>query len=171
MRFYFIILMLVLMPFQANADATRHAMKLIDRTTAQGACASYIGYMGSNYRIGGFVSEQEANRIQEEHWRLASEAAEELVALGISQKIDGQMMISPKGSSICLADLCFAKVEYIEALFLMSGAMEAEKAVARKEINCPEGVWSPCFGGVPVDNWEYKAATLYDSKNCSLLIP
>ena len=105
MRFYFIILMLVLMPFQANADATRHAMKLIERTTAQGTCASYIGYMGSNYRIGGFVSEQEANRIQEEHWRLASEAAEEFVALGISQKIDGQMMISPKGSSICLADL------------------------------------------------------------------
>ena len=47
MRFYFIILMLVLMPFQANADATRQAMKLIERTTAQGACASYIGYMGT----------------------------------------------------------------------------------------------------------------------------
>jgi len=65
-------------------------------------------------------------------------------------------------------DIFYEHCNYFDDSFLSSFF---EKAVTKKEINCPEGVWSPCFGGEPVDNWEYKAATLYDSKNCSLLVP
>jgi len=49
--------------------------------------------------------------------------------------------------------------------------MQAEEEVGEKDINCPEGAWSPCVGREPVGNRYRKALNLYKTKNCSLLLP
>ena len=167
----FIIFLVWMVPIPASGDALSKALKLLELTKAQGTCSSYIASMYSDYKGAGFASDEEAKRIQHEHLQLASDAAEEFVELAISQDLDGIRMVFKKGNLICFGDACFAKREYIEAVLLMAGLVDAQKEVNEKSISCPEGAWLPCSGREPVDNRYYKARDFYKNKNCSLLVP
>ncbi|MDA8907459.1 hypothetical protein OAT86_03180 [Planktomarina sp.] len=135
------------------------------------ACASYIGYLYKDYTGAGFASEEDARQVQDKHFQLAGDAGEKFVSLAISQDLDGKRFITKKGKLFCFVDTCFAKREYIEAMFILAGPMEAEKEIAEKDIKCPEGTWLPCVGKEPVENRYRKAVNLYKTRNCSLLLP
>lgn len=162
---------LILLPPVVSGGSTSQAVKLMEYAKVQGACSSYIGHFYSDYTGAGFASEEDAKRIKDIHLQLAGDAAEKFVSLAISQDLDGKKFITKEGNLFCMGDTCFAKREYIEAIFVLSGPMKAEEEVGEKDINCPEGAWSPCVGREPVGNRYRKALNLYKTKNCSLLLP
>ena len=56
------------------------------------------------------------------------------------------------------------------AIFLLGSLQKANDEITKMKIDCPSNAWFPCVGGEPVDNWRFKAANLYKSKNCKLLL-
>ena len=164
-------ILLISLPPVVSGDTTSQAVKLMEYAKVHGACASYIGHMYRDYKGAGFASEVDAKRVQDKHLQLASDAAVKFVSLAISQDLDGKKFIKKEGNLFCMADTCYAKREYIEAVFMLSGTIEGAKEVSEKNIKCPEGAWLPCVGAEPVENRYRKALNFYETRNCSLLLP
>lgn len=79
-------------------------------------------------------------------------------------------MVFRDAGKVCAGELCLAKTEYIEAIFFLGSLQKANDEITKMKIDCPSNAWFPCVGGEPVDNWRFKAANLYKSKNCKLLL-
>ena len=155
-----------------NADVQDEIVSLLDETKAQGECAGYIGWLYKDYTIGGFSGKDQAIESQNLHMQKAYSTAERFVDLAIKNKVEGKYFIIKKGNSYCMGEMCLPKKEYIEAFFAITGLHDSHEEITEKEITCPNDidVWFPCKGTEPVDNRQYKAADLYKSKNCKLLL-
>lgn len=161
----------LVIPINARAGPEAEIEKLANYVQAQASCASYIGHMYSDYKGAGFASNKEAELTSDEHRRLATYASAKLVNLFMTQDIQGKRMGVRKGNQYCMNEVCFEKLEYLEAVFLLGAQREASDEITRKPISCPSGEWVPCTAAEPVDNRYYKARDLYKTKNCALLLP
>lgn len=155
-----------------NADVQDEIVSLLEEATAQGECAGYIGFLYNDYTIGGFSDEGQAKKSRNLHMQKAYSTAESFVDLAIKNKVEGKYLIIKKGNSFCIGEMCLPKKEYIEAFFAITGLHDSQEQIAKKDITCPNDidVWFPCKGAEPVDNRQYKAADMYKSKNCKLLL-
>ena len=172
MRNLCVLLCLVLVaPMNAGAGPEAEIEKLGNYVRAQASCASYISEMYSDYKGAGFASDKEAKLAGNEHLRLASYASKKLVNLFMTQDIEGERLGVRKGNQFCMGEVCFEKLEYLEALIFLGALREASDEVTRKPLSCPSGEWVPCTAAEPVDNRYYKAKDLYETGNCSLLLP
>jgi len=158
-------------PINARAGPEAEMEKLANYVEAQASCASYLDYMYSDYEGAGFASDKEAELAIDEHRRLASYASEKLVNLFMTQDIQGMRLGVRKGNQFCMNEVCLEKLEYLEALILLGALREATERVTRKPLSCPSGEWVPCTAAEPVNNRYYKAKDLYETGNCSLLLP
>ena len=172
LRYVFILVGGVLsFPFHAQAEVQTEVVKLQNYMDAQASCAVYLTNMSRDYSGVGFASEEEANVAINEHRRMASNAAEKLLNLLLTQDVNGERMIYSKGDLVCLGDFCVKKREYLEAIFFMGSSRAAAEKIDRKPLTCPSGEWLPCTAAEPVDNRYYKAKDLYEMGNCSFLLP
>lgn len=153
-----------------SADVSDEAMALVNEATAHGQCSSYIGYLYNDYTVAGFTGEKVAIEAKDKHLEKAATAAKKFVELASQNDIDGKRMIYKKGGKTCMNETCFPSADFITAMFTFGGAQKAQEEVSQKEIACPDGVWLPCFGTEPADNWWVKARDFYEEKNCRLLL-
>ena len=152
-----------------NADITSDVTSLMEEVRAQGECSSYIGFLYNDYTIAGFKGEADAMRVNNRHIEKGANAAQKFVVLASKNDIEGQRLIYSKSGKSCIAEICFPSLDFIASMFLLGGMNDGQKEVSQKEITCPNGVWSPCYGAEPVSERAYKASKLYMSKNCRLL--
>ena len=169
-RSLFCITLLMLHPAIVKADATSEAESLLELSGAHSACSVYMNFMSLADGAAGFPSQSKIDSVVEQHLLSASNAAEKLIDVLIANSVDGEKMITRKGNLFCLAESCMAKFSYLESTIALANGVDAGDEITKKKIACPEGMWS-CYGAEPNDNWHYKALNLYETKNCSLLLP
>ena len=163
-------MILIFFVTHATADIIEEITSTMDEATVQAECSAYIDYTYNDYSLAGFYNASSAKKAKNTHLEKAAQAAEKFVKLASENKVDGKYMVFREAGKICLGELCVAKAEYIEAMFLLGGIKQASDEITRMKIDCPSNAWFPCMGGEPVDNWKFKAADLYKSKNCKLLL-
>ena len=103
-------------PINALAGPEAEIEKLANYMQAQASCASYIDHMYSDYKGAGFASDKEAELASDEHRRLATYASEKLVKLFMKQNIQGESIGVRKGNQFCINEVCFEKLEHLEAV-------------------------------------------------------
>jgi hypothetical protein len=161
---------LIFFTTNATADIKNQVTSTIDEANAQAECGAYIDYTYQDYSLAGFNSATSAKNAKTTHLEKAAQAAEKFVKLASENKVDGKYMVFRDAGKVCIGEGCFAKAEYIEAMFILGGIQKASDDITKMKIDCPSNAWFPCMGGEPVDNWKFKAANLYKSKNCKLLL-
>ena len=154
----------------ATADTKDKIASTIEEVNAHAECGAYINWTYQDYSLAGFDDASSAKKAKNTHFAKAAQAAEKFVKLASENKIDGNYMIFRDAGKVCAGELCLAKTEYIEAMFFLGSLQKANDDITKMKIDCPSNAWFPCVGGEPVDNWKYKAADLYKSKNCKLLL-
>ena len=146
--------------------------QLTNYINAHAACSSYASSVSDSFSLAGFSSEDVAKNAGRKHLDLASSAAQELTAFSLNQKVGGQSILTYSPDGYCLGEMCFQKLEYVEAVLIIGALLGGQKEVDEKPLECPNytDYYHPCSGGEPFKNQKYKAAELYKSKNCSLLM-
>lgn len=153
-----------------TSDITDEVVSWMEEAQAQGECSTYIGFLYADYTLGGFKGKSDAMRAKEIHLDKAIYAARKFVKLTSENDVDGKRMVFRKSDKICINETCFPSSDYIAAIFALGGLQTAQQQVSEREISCPDGVWSPCYGAEPVENRKFKAGKLYKSKNCRVLL-
>ena len=168
--FFLTFMVTILSATVGSSDITDEVVSWMQEAQAQGECNAYIGFLYEDYTIGGFKGKSDAMRAEEIHLDKAIYAGKKFVELASENDVEGKRMIFRKSGKICLNETCFPSSDYIAALFALGGVQNGVKEVSEREITCPDGVWSPCYGREPVINRKLKASELYKSKNCRVIL-